>query len=232
MFSKNRNKAPSRFEVALAAVLSVLLGVLAAIVLLSLKPVTKVTAIPKDAPANAIFYIEGTREFSRTGEVEDKRKRFIAGESVAVQEGEMNVFLGANAPAAAPTPPAPKPGAKPDDKAPPAPPAKAVDIGQLNCRIALGEIQFGAPVTFSFFGISELIIVQTSGTFEKRGNTFVYVPDTLYFGGCPLARVPVLRELVMNKLLFYQPVPSDLYNAWLKLAGVTIDGNTLHLRMP
>jgi hypothetical protein len=51
-------------------------------------------------------------------------------------------------------------------------------------------------------------------------------------GGCPFIRVPIIRELVLSHLLFTTPVPKDLYAAWTKLAAVSIDGNTLHLRMP
>jgi len=231
MFSKkNRNQGPSWVEVVLAAILSMILGVAAAIVLLALRPVIK-GAPPKDAPAGALYYVEGSRDFNRTPEVEAKKKRFVAGDSVTLQEGELNVLLGASAPT--PAAPDPKKAAdkdKPGDK--PAVPDKLVDIGPLNGRIAGGKIQFGAPVTFSFNGLSEMVIVQTQGAFEKRGAVFAYVPETLYFGGCPLVRVPVLRDLVLNKLLFNQAVPSDLYTAWTKLAAVTIDGNTLHLRMP
>jgi hypothetical protein len=44
--------------------------------------------------------------------------------------------------------------------------------------------------------------------------------------------VPVLRELVLSKLLFVQPVPADIAASWSRLAAVTIDGSVLKLKMP
>lgn len=227
---KSKQKGPSWFEVGLAAFLSVILGIALGLALLASKPVSKVTEIPKDAPPGAVYYIEGARDFNKTPDVEEKRKSFVAGESITVEEGELNILLSAGE-----KPPAAAAAAKPGDKAPDAPPAaptKTLDVGTLNARIHEGRIQFAAPVTLSAFTVSTTVIVQTTGTFIQRGNGFVYDPDTILVGGCPVSRVPILRELVLSKLLFVQPVPSDIAASWARLAAVTIDGSTLKLKMP
>jgi hypothetical protein len=226
---KSKQKGPSWFEVGLGAFLSVILGIALGIALLASKPVSKVTELPKDPAPGTIYYIEGARDFNKTPEVEEKRKSFVAGESVSVEEGELNILLSAGEKAAPPAP------AKPGDKAadaPPAAPTKVLDVGTLNARIHDGHIQFAAPVTVSAFTVSATVIVQTTGTFIQRGSGFVYDPDSILVGGCPVSRVPVLRELVLSKLLFVQPVPADIAASWSRLAAVTIDGSVLKLKMP
>jgi hypothetical protein len=229
---KSSRKGPSWFEVGLGAFLSVILGIALGIALLASKPVSKVTEIPKDPPPGAVYYIEGSRDFNKTPEVEEKRKSFVAGESISVEEGELNILLSAGEkPAAAPAAAPAKPGDKAPD-APPTAPSKLLDVGTLNARIHEGHIQFAAPVTVTAFTVSATVIVQTTGTFLQRGSGFVFDPDSIYVGGCPVSRVPVLRELVLSKLLFVQPVPADIAASWSRLAAVTIDGSTLKLKMP
>jgi hypothetical protein len=229
---KKHNKAqkgPSWFEVGLGAVLSVILGTVVGAAYMVSRPVLKVTAIPKDAPANAVYYIEGSHGSGRSSQIAEKRKSLVGGESVSVDEGELNALFGSSA-----APEAPKPkAAKPGDKAPP-PPAnqKAVDVGSLNARIHGGKIQFGDTVTFNVYGISYAVIVQSTGTFSKHGQTFDFDPESLYVGGCPVERLLVVRDYVLKKLLFAQPVPDDLAAAWPKLADVSIEGSTLRLKMP
>ena len=106
-------KGPSWLEVGLGACLSVILGVVLGAAYMVTKPVIAVKAIPKDAPAGQIYYIEGSRGSARSGGIEEKRKSFAAGESIDVDEGEINVFLGelGGKPST--------PSAKPGDKGPP-----------------------------------------------------------------------------------------------------------------
>jgi hypothetical protein len=221
MSAKKSQKAPSTFEVALGAALSVALGCALGAVLLVMKPVLKVKEIPKDPQANAVYFIEGNRDFNRTNEVTEKRKAFAGGESVDLSEGELNVLFSAIAKPAAAT----KPGEKP-------PEPKAVDIGGLNARIHDGKLQLSDTVTLSFFGATGAFIVQATGTVEKGGSGFEFVPETFYVGGCPVQRLPVVKDILLKKLLLAQPVPDDLSAAWPKLAAVSIEGSTLRLKMP
>jgi hypothetical protein len=224
MAKRKVEKGPSWLEVGLGAFLSVVLGVVLGVAYMIAKPVLTVKEIPKDAPAGAVYYIEGSRSSVKSAGLEDKRKSFLAGESVDLDEGEVNTLLG--------DPGKPStPGGKPGDKAP-APEAKLLDIGSLNVRIKDGRMQFAVPANFNVLTVMGTVIVQANGGFEKRGSTFTYVPDTLYVGGCPIGRIPFAKDWVMSKLLFARPVPDDIATAWSKLVSVSIEGTTLRLRTP
>jgi hypothetical protein len=229
MLKKNnlKQKGPSWFEVGLGAFLSVILGIALGAAYLVAKPVGKVTAIPKDAPAGAVYYIEGATDLNRST-LGAKRKSFTGGESVVVDEGELNAFFASLKPAVA-APPAPKPG---DKNPPPAPDAKTFDTSALNARIREGRIQFGDTVSFNVFGISGSFVVQSVGTFVKRGPIFEFDPDTFMVGGCPMERLIFIRGWVMKQLLFNHPEPDDVASAWGRLVDVSIDGNKLRLKMP
>lgn len=224
MSAKNKIvKGPTWFEVGLGAALSVILGCALGAALLVMKPVQKVKEVPKDAPASAVYLIEGSRDFSRTSDVAAKRKAFTEGETVELSEGEINVVLGAAKPSS--------PAAKPGDKAPPVD-AKALDTSALNARIHDGKLQLSDTVTLSLFGATGSFIVQATGGFEKHGSSFEFVPDSFYVGGCPVHRLPVIRDILLKRLLFAQPAPDDLAAAWRKLSDVSIVGPVLRLRMP
>jgi hypothetical protein len=225
--SKKIDKGPSWFEVGLGAFMSIVLGVVLGAAYLVFKPVQTVKAIPKDAPGGAIYYIEGAHDSNRTEEATEKRKSFAAGESVDLEEGEINVLLASGSPSAPAAAPA-KAGQPPA----PAAPQKAFDVGSLNARIHSGKIQFADTVKFNVFSFTGSLVVQADGDFRKDGSEFAFDPDTIYVGGCPVQRLLFVRGWILKKLLFAQPVPDDISAAWPKLADVVIEGSTLRLKMP
>jgi hypothetical protein len=227
---KKTQKGPSMIEVALGACLSVALGVVLGAAYMVARPVTKVTSIPKDAPSSAIYYIEGAKDLNHTG-LAEKRKQFTNGESVVVDEGELNAFFSSLSARAVPTAAKPKPGDKPPPPPPPAE-AKIIDTGALNARIRESKIQFGDTVTINAFGFSYSFICQAVGTFSKHGSEYEFDPDSFLVGGCPMQRLILIRSYVMNRLLFPTPPPDDVAAAWSRLAEVTLDGSKLRLKMP
>jgi hypothetical protein len=225
MAKRKLQKGPSWFEVGLGAALSVVLGVILGAAYLVMKPVTTAKEIPKDAPSNAVYFLEGLKNTTASGTAEDDRRKFLAGESVDVTESEVNALFSDAMPA--------KPSSDKDkDKAAPAAADKMVTPGTVNVRIRESTIQFGCPLDFNIFTVMGTVIVQAKGSFEKRGSTFVFVPDSVMIGGCQVQHVPFVKELILSKVLFSHPIPDDLANAWTKLGAVTIDGSTLRLKMP
>jgi hypothetical protein len=226
---KKESDGPGWSEVILGAALALILGVVLGAALLVTKTVTKVTSIPKDAPAGAVYFIEGQKDMSNLG-ANEKRKTFVGGESVDVTEGELNAFAASIAKARGAPPPAPKPGDK--TPAPAAPDAKILEEAPLNVRIHDGKITFADTVTLNVLGITEAVVVQATGTFTRGGSGFEFEPETVYVGGCPVQRLLFVRGWIMKKLLFTEPVPDDVAAAWSKLVDVSIDGSKLRLRAP
>ncbi|HMD60807.1 MAG TPA: hypothetical protein VKG78_05230 [Opitutaceae bacterium] len=220
-------RSPSWFEVSLGALLSVALGIVLGALYLALKPVKKLGEAPKDALSSTVTYVDGVRGYYTSAAVDAKRKAFVAGKSVTVDEAELNVlFSGPVKPPPAPLPP------NTLVQPPPPPAPKEYDKTALNVRISDGRIQFASTYSFNEYGISEIVVVQTRGGFARNGPTFEYVPDAFYVGCCPLQRIPYVREWLLKKLLFTDPVPDDIAAAWSRLSDVTIEGSKLRLRMP
>jgi hypothetical protein len=227
MLKKVKNKrGPSWLEVILGAILSVILGVALGAAYMINRPVTKVTSIPKDPPPGAVYLIEGAKNLNRD-EVAEKRKAFVDGESMVVDESDLNGFLAslARAPAAA------APAAKPGDKGA-APEAKLIETGPVNARIHEDRIQFSDTATITVMGVSVPVIVQSTGTFVKSGSVFEFEPESIYVGGCPMQRMIFIRSWILKKLLFTIPPPDDVATAWSKLADVSIGASKLRLKAP
>jgi hypothetical protein len=226
--SKRTDRAahgPSWTEVFLGAVLSLLLGIVLAIVLLVFKPVSVTRTLPKEGERDpkTVYFIEGQHTGSRRAEALAKRKAFLSGQSVAIGEDEINALVVAGtAPSSADAGVA-KPATTKNE---------SLAIGTVNFRIRDGVMQVGAPVQVRLLGLDQRIVVQARGGFEKSGDVFVFAPSELYLGSCPVQNIPFLARYVRNQFVAAQPIPADLATAWGKLAGVSIDGDVLKLTMP
>jgi hypothetical protein len=227
---------PSWAEVILGAVLSLGLGIVLGALLLMVRPVVVEKAMPKEADRDrkAVYYIEGSRDPGKARQAAAKRQAFVAGQSISVTEDEINSLITPNPAAGAPKPKAPEKPKDPKgkDAAPASDSGDALAVGSPNFRINSGLMQIGVPVTVNALGLDQKIIVQARGGFTKEGNVFVYDPQELYFGSCPVQRLPFLSGYVRSKFLAAQPIPEDIKTAWTKLSNVAIDGNTLKLTMP
>jgi hypothetical protein len=197
--------------------------------LLIFRPVVVVKDLPKEDARDpkAVYFVEGSRDTTKGREASAKRKAFAEGRSVSVIEDELNALAGPAATFAAP-----KVGAKAPEK-----PAGAAEDGMVtmatpNFRIRDGALQVGLPVTLNVLGLSEKVIVQTRGGFQKQGDLFVYEPAEFYVGSLPLLRLPIIPKYARETFLSAQAIPDDIKAAWPKLAKVSIDGNVLNLTMP
>jgi hypothetical protein len=214
---------PSWTEIILGIVLSLILGVVLGAAVLIIRPVTTVKELPKpeDQKAGAVYYVEGSRDSAKARQAEAKRAAFVQGQTVSLDENELNALAG--------TKPAPAAAAK-DPKAPADAPAFAP--GQANFRIRDSQLQIAVPVTINAAGLGQKVMVIGQGTFAKGGDKFVFEPARLYVGSCPVEKIPFLSTYVRDHLLVPQPVPEDVAAAWNKLANVTVEGNQLTLTAP
>lgn len=228
---------PSWTEVILGAVLSLILGVALGAALLILKPVKQVRELPKegDRDSSLVYYVEGSRDGSKAKQALAKRQAFVAGKSVQVTEEEVNSLVGGSAAPATPPPAAPKAGDKKGaEKAAEKAAAAAGDLlatGTPNVRIRDNVLQIGVPVTVGLMGLEQKVIVFGRGKLVKGSDGYVYEPDELYLGSCPVQRLPFLSGYVRNKFLAATPIPEDIATAWKKVTDATIEGNTLKLTL-
>ena len=205
---------PSWTEVILGAILSLALGVVLAAGYLVFKPVVPVKEMPKEPAAGVVYYIEGTRGGNAARQATAKQRSFLQGESVALNEGELNAL------AAPATPPA---------EAAKASSAAMVSAGVPNFRIHDGELQIAVPMNVSLSGFAQQVMVQARGGFEREGETFVFAPNEVLVGSCPLQRLPAAQGILMKRFFASLAMPEEIATAWRGLANVSIEGSTLRL---
>jgi hypothetical protein len=221
---------PSTAEVAIGAILGLVVGVVVASVYLVFKPVMVVKEVPKEPVRGAVYYIPGSEAGAKNKGWNAMLKQFTSGTSIEVIEDELNAWAPTlGAPAAAPAT-APKAGVP----APAAAPAANADGGILqpgtpNFKIADGKLRIGFKCVLNWYGLNHEVFVITTGGFQRSGDKFVFKPETLYLGSCPLHLLPGVIDPLFGHLLGKKPVPDEIRSAWAKLGDVAIEGSTLKL---
>jgi hypothetical protein len=235
---------PSVTEVAIGAILGLLLGVVVAGVYLVFKPVATVKAMPKEISRSTVYYLPGSESSAKSKGWQAKQKLFLAGTAVELGEDELNAWAAATGtPPAAPKPaekakPAKpgKPGEKPKaeekpaekaDKADAPPPDGFIIPSTPNFRVVGDKLQIGMKCTLNWFGLTYDVTVMTTGAFKQSGDQVVFAPDTVYLGSCPLHLLPAASGALVNHLVTKQKVPDETRLAWTKLTSVTIEGGLL-----
>lgn len=209
---------PSVTEVVLGAILSFAVGVILAALYLIFKPVTVVNQLPPASKRieGMVYYVQGTKNPAKGQQLLRKRQLFIEGSSIDLTEDELNTWMAAS-------------GGEPKK---PASDAAASLTTALNFRIRKGVLQIGVPFTLNLLGMTESVIVQMKGNFQKENGEFVYAPTEFYIGSLPAQRLPLLPNLLLDKIYSNQQLPEELVAAWKKLKNVTVEDSTLKLTMP
>lgn len=211
---------PSWAEVIFGAILSLVLGVVLGALLLVFRPVVTVKEEPKERDRGVVYYVEGARDPSKARQALAKRKAFTDGQSITITEEEINALI---------APPPAAPGEKKEGEAA-AGVSEYFKAGTPLVRVHDGMLQIGLPVTVDLLGAR--LVAQAQGTLVKQGDVFVFEPQTMHLGSCPVNRVPYLSTLVREKVLTTYPLPEDIKQAWGKLANATIEGKAVKLTMP
>lgn len=225
MSSRGRKPAgPGPVEISVAAVLSLLLGVLVGVASLALQPVEVVKELPpkSDRPRGVVYHVEGRRDFSAQAEAVRKRQLFMGGQSVSLTEQELNLLFSPAKPGAAG-----KQAARQEVVI-----GGAFAVGEPNVRLADGLIQLAAPVRLAVPDLGLRLLVQIRGRMARRPEGFVFDPSEIYLGSCPLGALPFITGLVRSRLGTLDVIPEDLRANWLRLADANVDGGLLRLRLP
>jgi hypothetical protein len=221
---------PSIVEVVCGAVLGLIAGVLTACVYLVFKPVPTVREIPKEQPRGMVYYLPGSESKVRGTAWQAKQKQFLSGTTVQLNEDELNSWLTASIKLDAPPASAKPAGNTP----PPAPPAGAVPDAifipsKPNIKITGDKLQLGMNCTLNWYGVMTDVTFQSSGTFTKDGDHYVYTPETVYLGSCPLHYLPGVAPLLISHIISKGKAPDEFRDAWYKLNDVVVSGTSLKL---
>jgi hypothetical protein len=221
---------PSVIEVFLDGVLSLLLGLTFALAYLAAKPVQIAKPSAKEPVAGPTTYVKGSRDGNRGKQWLRKKQLLTEGNSVAVNEDELNVWITAGTEPEPPEPSAPKKLTQ----TPPPPPVGILSFGVPNFRVRNGTLQIGCEGTLNLemVALKHPLVMRATGQFVKKDDGFTYVPEQFYLGCCPLHRLPGVANLVLERLLGKVKIPEDIAVAWKKLADVSVDGSSLLLTMP
>ena len=221
---------PSMTEVFFGAVLGLFAGVLVACGYLVFKPVPTLKELPKERPRGMVYYLPGSDGRSRGSAWAVKQKQFLAGKGVQLVEDELNAWVASTVKLA--TPPPPPSTGKTKAPAPPAgtPPPEGIVIPSLpNFKIVNDKLQIGVNCTLNWYGLMTDVTLQTTGTFRRDGDHFVFAPETFYLGSCPLHLLPAVSGFLLAHVADKEKVPDEYRDAWYKLKDVGIAGGALKL---
>lgn len=210
---------PSLTEVVLGALLGLLSGVAVACIYLVFKQVPTVRELPKEQPRGMVYYISGSDSSAKSAGWQAKQNLFLAGKSVQLVEEELNAWLSASMAAS------PQSGSAEASKAK----DSIFTPSKPNFKIVNDRLQLGMNCTLNWYGMMKDVTLQTSGTFEKKGDHFVFKPEKLYLGSCPLHFIPGASGLLVSIIVDKEKVPDEFRVAWNNLNDVVVAGGTLKL---
>jgi hypothetical protein len=247
MADKNIQKAlygPSYFEVALGAILGILVGIVAAVLYFVFKPVEKVTQLPKETVPNVVYFIPGKESATRAKGWAVKQKAFLEGGEVLLKDEELNAWgatLSDWKPADPKSPP--KPGTPPPKAGAPAKPAAPANpgepvveekevffaVGAPNFSIRENRLQIALLCHLNYYGVGADVWVKATGRFTRTGDSYSFTPAEFYFGSCPLHLFPAAANYVTTILLAELKLTDGMKLAWSKVSLATIDGEQLKI---
>lgn len=220
---------PSLWDVTLGAVLSIVLGGVAAVIFLVYKPVETVRELPKEDERvpGQVYFVEGSKDSAKARQWRTKRKQLADGTAgeIALVEDELNIWF-------APEAPAKTPPAKEGEAIKEPIPDELITWDAPNFRIADGSLQIATHATFNPLRIVALdvpVVVQARGGFEKRGEEFVFAPKSLYLGSLPLHRIPGATSFVVNRAQKSAALPPQGLEVWKRVSDVNIDDRVLKI---
>lgn len=210
---------PSLTEVALGALLGLLAGVLMASGYLVFKPVEVIKAPPEEPSISTVYYQAGSESSAKSRGWQAKQQKFVAGQPIVVVEDELNAWAASMR----------KPSA-PKKEGQEAPAAEGILIPDVpNFRFVENKLQIGLKCTLNWYGLARDVTVQAVGDFRKSGSEFVFVPDKIYLGSCPVHLIPGVSGLLVSQLITRSNIPDEIRAAWAQLGAVSIEGDTLTL---
>lgn len=218
--ANDEQKGPRPVEIAIAAVLSGILGVVGAAAFLVLQTPETVSELPEpeDRELGRLYVVDGKQGDASDDTWEAKLRDIEEGSSgdVELVEEELNRWAAENL------------QAEDDDDR-----EKGflhVEPDTPRFRIADNVLTVSAPLTWSVFGNTRTFDSQKSGSFTRRGDTYVLDQGRLYVGSCPIPGF-LGNRLLRDVVAFYN-ISDELRDGWAALESVAIEDESLKLVIP
>ncbi len=217
---------PSTTEVALGALLGLLLGVFLACVYLVTKQPQKVSEVPKDPLTGTVYYRLGSEDATKSVAWQTKQAEFLAGGTVDLVEEELNAWAAAQF---APVAPAAKPAASADT--PPPPPAEPdfLAFSRPNFHVTGDHLQIAVQLTLNYSGLSYSTLALVTGSFVRKDDQVVFAADKIHVGSCPMHVLPGVRKKTADWVLASLKLTDDHRVAWTKVERVSIGGGIIKI---
>jgi hypothetical protein len=205
---------PSLFEVTLGALLSILLGGILATGYLIAQPVDTVRSLPREPDPDKVYYVKGSASTSLGGQW--MRKKQMLTEEGALQleinEDELNSWFTSSQP-------------KADAEETPG----IISADDANFRIHEDALQVGLSCDISVPGFAKSVILQAKGGFSNDGDRFNFEPTEVMFGQLAAHKLPLIGNLIVNRICSAQEIPHDMEDAWDSLEEVQVQGDKILL---
>jgi len=105
----------------------------------------------------------------------------------------------------------------------------ALDVSAKPVAVPAAE---ASKALISALGAQWTVVVRAQGEFARKDHAFVFEPETVLVGSCPVQWLPYASTYVTRKFLSSQTLTEDVAAVWPKLASLTVDRGSLKLTMP
>lgn len=221
MSKADKKKGPKPVEIVIAAVLSLVVGVVGAAAFLAFQEPEKVDEMPteEDRQFGIVYYVPGSTGNQNHATWAAKREAIIKGRSgtLPLVAEELNQWVAREYPEKE----------SEGDK-----PVLHVSPGTPNFRIEEGVFHIMMPLEWSVFGFAHEFRSQASGDFGPKNSVYAFEQDRVYVGSMPVPNVLGMSDSVVKKVLGGFEISEDLYAGWKTLEDVSLDAETLQLVLP
>lgn len=219
MAKRNKDEGPKPYEIAVAAVLSLLVGVIGAAGFLAFTPPEEVSELPdeEDREFARVYYVAGEQGGREHATWDLKRQAIEAGQTGTMElvEEELNQWAAAT---------------YRDDAETAAGPLQ-ITAGQPKFHLA-DNLQVAADLEWSIFGASQNFQSVAWGNFERRRGEFVFRPERVYIGSCPIPGAFGLAQRMFNRVAGAYEVSPELREGWSQLAAVEVTEGEMKVTIP
>jgi hypothetical protein len=219
--ASDKNKGPRPVEIGIAAVLSLILGVVGGALFLAFQAPVEANTPPNEEERRfgAVYYIPGKPGGQQHATWQPKREALLRGRSgtMPIIEEELNQWAAAEWR---------QPQAGDDG------PVLNVRPGTPRFRISEGVFHVNMPLEWSVFGQSKEFKSQAHGGFARRGGIYVFDHERVYIGSMPVPKIFGLSNNVVRRVVNSFDVPEELREGWAGLENVAIEAETLQLTIP